>query len=239
MEGKERPTPYRDGQNVIKDNSSNAIVYMPPEAKDVPDLIGALVIWINHEVGNLELPAPILQQLLTTNLLLFTLITMEMRLLTNLVLHKTNYGLKGVDSLEEYYARSLPAYYQALTIGGSHNYYLGREGADITDWVMYFCVGMADAFANICVKATEAADKENVDNNTLVRELDQRQKRVLILFVDAKYITTQQVADLLGIHRRTALNLCKRWVVESFIIQHGKSNKSRKYELGVDWLKLL
>ena len=28
-----RPTPYRDGQNVIRDSASNAIIYLPPEAQ--------------------------------------------------------------------------------------------------------------------------------------------------------------------------------------------------------------
>jgi Fic family protein len=33
-----KPTPYRDGQNVIRDSRSRRIVYMPPEAMDVPKL---------------------------------------------------------------------------------------------------------------------------------------------------------------------------------------------------------
>src|SRR6266446_8896215 len=33
-----KSTPYRDGQNVIRDAHSKGIVYMPPEAKDVPRL---------------------------------------------------------------------------------------------------------------------------------------------------------------------------------------------------------
>src|SRR5712691_11565832 len=48
--------PYRDGQNVIRDARSNAIVYMPPEAKDVPRLMKQLITWINQKD---ELPAPI------------------------------------------------------------------------------------------------------------------------------------------------------------------------------------
>ena len=31
---KVKPTPYRDGQNVIKDSRTGAMVYLPPEAKD-------------------------------------------------------------------------------------------------------------------------------------------------------------------------------------------------------------
>lgn len=60
FEGKKKPTPYRDGQNVIKDGSSGAIVYMPPEAKDVSDLMQELVLWINQETEKAELPIPII-----------------------------------------------------------------------------------------------------------------------------------------------------------------------------------
>src|SRR5712671_5492374 len=42
-EGRRRAkaTPYRDGQNEIRDSRSRRIVYMPPEAKDVPRLMKA------------------------------------------------------------------------------------------------------------------------------------------------------------------------------------------------------
>lgn len=51
-----KPTPFRDGQNVIKDSGSGTIVYMPPEAKDVPPLMRDLISWIKE---NEELPCPI------------------------------------------------------------------------------------------------------------------------------------------------------------------------------------
>ena len=38
-----KPTPYRDGQNVIRDSISGGIVYLPPEAGDVPGLMATLV----------------------------------------------------------------------------------------------------------------------------------------------------------------------------------------------------
>ena len=60
MEGKEKPTPYRDGQNVIRDSRSGAIIYMPPEASDVPMLMNQLVEWLNREMTSSELPAPII-----------------------------------------------------------------------------------------------------------------------------------------------------------------------------------
>ena len=243
MEGKARPTPYRDGQNVIRDGGSRSIVYMPPEAKDVQALMHELIAWVNTEVSKAELPVPIIAALAH-----YQYATIHpyydgngrtARLLTNLVLHQSGYGLKGIYSLEEYYARNLQRYYQALTVGESHNYYFGRAEGDITDWVTYFCGGMADAFANIRVKALEAAKQADTDHTALLRELDQRQKQVLSLFQGSRYISTRDIANLLKIHPRTALNQCKKWLEAGFIIQHGDANKSRKYELADKWLELI
>jgi len=51
-----KATPYRDGQNVIRDSRTQSIVYMPPEAKDVPQLMRGLIEWINQDN---DLPIPI------------------------------------------------------------------------------------------------------------------------------------------------------------------------------------
>lgn len=214
---------------------------MPPEAKDVPGLMYDLISWVNQEFDKRELPVPIIAAIAHYQFAhpYYDGNGRTARLLTILVLHKSGYGLKGIYSLEEYYAKNLKAYYNALTVGDSHNYYFGRAEADISAWVVYFCEGVADAFAHVWVKAAEAAREMKTDQSLLLRELDQRQKRVLSLFTKDKYITTREIADLLSIHPRTALNLCKKWVEKGFIIQHGEANKSRKYELAAKWLELI
>lgn len=244
MNGKAVPTPYRDGQNVIRDSGSNTIVYMPPEAKDVPDLMRNLIEWTNTETEKAELPLPIIAAIAhyqyATIHPYFDGNGRTARLLTNLVLHKCGYGLKGIYSLEEYYARNLQGYYEALTVGDSHNYYFGRADGDITQWLTYFCEGMADAFAKIRLQASEAAKQgDSTDHSPLLRELDQRQKQVLSLFAKSKYLTTREIADLLKIQPRSALNVCKKWVEQGFIIQQGSAPKSRKYELAEKWHKLI
>lgn len=59
MTGKAVPSPYRDGQNVIRDSASGRIVYMPPEAPDVATLMGDLFTWLAEQRGSRELPVPI------------------------------------------------------------------------------------------------------------------------------------------------------------------------------------
>ncbi|MBL1419301.1 MAG: Fic family protein [Alphaproteobacteria bacterium] len=243
LNGKEKPTPYRDGQNVIRNAQDGLIVYMPPEAKDVAELMESLVDWINQQVELKELPVPIVAAIAH-----YQFATIHpyydgngrtARLLTNLILHKSGYGLKDIYSLEEYYARNLPEYYKALTIGDSHNYYFGRADADITKWVLYFCQGMAQSFAAIRSKATESASIGEQDNSGMLRQLDQRQKIVLSLFRDSQFLTTKEIANVLGVHSRTALNLCKKWADSGFLIQYGTANKSRKYGLTKKWEGIL
>lgn len=73
------------------------------------------------------------------------------------------YDLKGLYSLEEYYARNLGAYYDAISIGPSHNYHEGRAEADITPWIDYFIEGMAYACERVLERMLEEATPEAVN----------------------------------------------------------------------------
>src|SRR6266446_2408388 len=55
LTGKKKATPYRDGQNIIRDGRTGAIVYLPPEAKDVPRLMTDVISWIEREIRRDEL----------------------------------------------------------------------------------------------------------------------------------------------------------------------------------------
>ena len=106
----------------------------------------SMLAWLEQQRQSDELPAPLVAAIAH-----YQFATIHpyydgngrtARLFTNLILHQAGYGLKGIYSLEEYYAQNLQAYYDALTIGESHNYYWGRAEANITKWVVYFCEGI-------------------------------------------------------------------------------------------------
>ena len=48
-----KPSDYRDGQNTIRDSETGALVYLPPEARDVPGLMAGLVAWV-RSVGRIH-----------------------------------------------------------------------------------------------------------------------------------------------------------------------------------------
>jgi Fic family protein len=235
-EGRKRtkPTPYRAGQNVIRDSASRRIVYMPPEAKEVRPLMRAFVSWIGSSKKE-SLPTPI-----RAGIAHYQFATIHpyydgngrtARLLTTLILHLGGYDLKGLYSLEEYYARNLTAYYEALSVGPSHNYYEGRAEADITGWVDYFCEGMAESFESVRRRAAQAARQGEKDKTKILRLLDPRQRKALELFTKSSVITSSDVEALFGISQRAARNLLTAWVENGFVVIADPARKSRRYAL--------
>ena len=235
-----RLSKYRDGQNVIRDARTKAIIYMPPESKDVNKLMASLVNWINH---NKDLPCPLLAAIAH-----YQFATIHpyydgngrtARLLTTLILYLGGYDLKGIYSLEEYYARNLGAYYEAISIGESHNYYMGRAEADITKWVEYFVEGMVFSFENVLKYMSEAGDKGFPDQSSLLKKLNPRQRKALELFQQFEVVTSHQIGELFGYKPRTSAALCSQWVKEGFLTIIDFSNKGRKYKLSARYEELL
>jgi len=239
---KAKPTAYRDGQNVIRDSRDMRIVYLPPEAKDVPVLMRGLVKWITAAESQ-GLPCPI-----RAGIAHYQFATIHpyydgngrtARLLTTQIMHRGGYDLKGLYSLEEYYARDLGAYYEALTIGPSHNYYLGRAESDITPWVDYFCEGVAESFENVKKRAQEAAVGGAQDYSALLRKLDARQRRGLELFRQSETVTSREVEKLFMVSQRSARNILRAWVEDGFATIADPAKKSRKYALAGEFKALL
>lgn len=235
-----KPTPYRDGQNVIKDSGTGTIVYMPPESKDVTGLMRNLVFWIKE---NEELPWPII-----AGIAHYQFATIHpyydgngrtARLLTTLILHLGGYDLKGLYSLEEYYAKNILGYYRAISVGPSHNYYFGRAESDITEWVEYFTEGMAFAFEKVISQMIASNEKGEKDHSELMRSLDPKQRKSLELFREYDVVTSKQVGDLFGFQPRTNASLCKKWVEAGFLEIVDPGLKSRKYSLASKYKQLL
>lgn len=235
-----KPTSYRDGQNVIKDSGTGAIIYMPPESKDVPGLMRNLASWIKE---NEELPCPIIAAIahyqFATIHPYYDANGRTSRLLTTLILHLGGYDLKGLYSLEEYYAKNLLGYYRAISVGPSHNYYFGRAESDITGWIEYFTQGMAFSFEKVVKQMINSNEKGEKDHSNLMRVLDPKQRKCLELFREYDVVTSKQIGELFGFKPRTNSALCKKWVEGGFLEISDSSFKSRKYSLASKFKQLL
>jgi len=240
-----RPTPYRDGQNAIRDSASGAIVYMPPVAKDVPQLMAAMVDWANgaEEEG---LPAPLIAALVH-----YQFVTIHpyydgngrtARLLATFILHRGGYGLNGLLSLEEYHARDLDEYYRALAVHPHHNYYFGRRAADISSWVEYFIGTLAVVFTTARDEVLRCSEGDTVTalaEPDALRRLDPRARTVLALFLRTDRITTADVAGALGLSDRMARVLLGRWVEDGWVEVADPSRRARTYLLSASYRQFI
>lgn len=241
--GKKKKSPYRGGQNVIRDNRNGAIVYMPPEAKDVPILMQECVAWFQSQLALHELPVPVVAALahyqFATIHPYFDGNGRTARLLTTLILHKGGYGLRGIYSLEEYYAKNLVGYYDALNVGKSHNYYEGRAKADCSKFVTYFCIGMADSFEKVRAIATSTNQVRPIDDSATLRELDSMQRTVLGLFIKQKSASSAELATYLELKPRNASILANKWIERGFFELDNPSKRARRYRLTAKYESLM
>ena len=242
VEGKARPSSYREGQNMIRDSETGGLVYLPPQSQDVPDLMAGLVTWIRQAEVE-RLPPPLIAALAH-----YQFVTIHpyydgngrtARLLATFLLQRDGYGLNGFLSLEEEHARDLAAYYRSLAVHPHHNYYEGRDTADLTSWVEYFLTVLATAFTSAKKEVLSAARENSPEEPEALRRLDARARAALALFTRQDRITAPEVARLLGLSDRTARLLLQKWTADGWLIVADPSRRGRVYELSAGYRQLV
>ena len=233
---------YRTGQNVIRDSSNGGIVYMPPEAHDVPILMSNLVEWIRQAEVDRIPPA------IVAGLSHYQFVTVHpyydgngrtARLLASLILQRSGYGLGGIFSLEEYHSKNIEAYYDALDVGSHHNYYMGRSEADLTSWIEYFTDILVQVFENARVLASNYTHISSTQELEAIHKLDHRAQVVVTLFNSQEFITSADIATTLGLSERMARVLITKWVAEDWLVVADTSRRARKYTLGETYRQYL
>jgi Fic family protein len=233
-----KPTPYRTGQNVIRNAGSGEIVYLPPEAKDVYALMAGLVTWVAQAEKD-GLPIPVI-----AGLAHYQFVTIHpyydgngrtARLLATFILHRGGYGLNGFFSLEEHHARDLEGYYRSVATHPHHNYYEGRAEADLTLWLEYFIRIVATVFEAVREEALQCARQETPAIPEELRRLDRRARVVLGLFAGREQIMATDVAGALGLSTRMVRNLIQDWVNAGWLHVANPSKRARAYSLSAEY----
>lgn len=229
-----KPTPYRAGQNAIRESGSGALVYLPPEAKDVWPLMTGLVNWVAEAEKN-RIPVPVVAALVH-----YQFVTVHpyydgngrtARLLATFILHRGGYGLQGFFSMEEHHAKDLEGYYRSLAAHPHHNYYQGRAEADLTSWLEYFAVLLAKVFSRSREEASASAQRGMPVEPKQLRTLDRRARTALSLFAKQDKIAARDVAAVLGLSDRMVRLLLKAWVRAGWLVVADASNRGRAYRL--------
>lgn len=216
---------FREGQNVVEDSLSGIIVYMPPEAKDVGDLINQMIDDFNS-IDNNDIPIPI-----KAGILAYQFVTIHpfwdgngrcARLLATYVLKSHNYDLKGFYVMEEFYDKNIDEYYNSLQMGLHHNFYFGRNNADITEWLEYFISVMANTFQMVGDRVKEIYEN-NKDGINVFETLDKRERWVANFIINNGKIKAKHIASHFKINLDTANNWVKKWLDNGFLMRYDEN----------------
>lgn len=212
---------YRVRQNKVAEKTTGHIVYLPPESQDVPQLMSELVAWINSPESQ-DMPAPI-----KAGIFLYQFLTIHPymdgngrtgRALATYILRINGLGLNGIFVLEKYYDRNLKGYYDNLQMGLHHNYYFGRNDADLTPWLEFFIAGVADVFSEAATIVNEKSKEFTHVEPLLLRDLDVYQRPVFAqLAFRFHYLTTTDLRRLTGLADRTVREKVKKWIESGFL----------------------
>lgn len=212
---------FRTVQNKVGEKGTGKIVYLPPEPQDVPLLIEDLIAWINSP-ENINIPIPI-----KAGIFLYQFLTIHPymdgngrtgRALATYILRVGGLGLNGIFVLEKYYDRNLKGYYDNLQMGLHHNYYFGRNEADLTPWLDFFISGLSEVFQEAARIIKEKSAEFMIVEPELLRALDVYQRPIFAqLAFKYNYLTTSDLRKLTGLAGRTVQDKVKAWIKSGFI----------------------
>ena len=198
---------------------------MPPEAKDVKSLIVQMINRFNLDD---DIPIPI-----KAGIFAYEFVTIHpfwdgngrcARLLANFILKSYDYDLKGFYVMEEFYNKDINKYYNSLQMGLHHNFYFGRNNADITEWLEYFISIMADTFELVCnrVKEIYINTKEEI---SIIDTLDKMQRWVANFIKNNGKIKAKDIVTHFKINLDTANNWIKKWIDKVFLERYNDIQK--------------
>ncbi len=125
------------------------VVFIPPDAKDVRQLIKQLMEFVNKNVGKID-PVILAGIFHRQNVIIHPFIDgngRTTRLLSTAILGKAGLNLFEIFSFEDYYNRNITRYFK--TVGLEGDYYDLKDQIDFSEWLEYFAEGLLDELRRI------------------------------------------------------------------------------------------
>ena len=125
------------------------VVFIPPDAKDVRQLIKELMGYINDNIGKVD-PIILAGVFHRQNVIIHPFIDgngRTTRLLTTAILGEAGLDLFEIFSFENYYNRNITRYFKAVGLEG--DYYDLKDEIDFSRWLEYFSEGILDELRRV------------------------------------------------------------------------------------------
>lgn len=220
-----RPGEYRRIQNVVTNSQTGQVIYTPPSADDVPELMQQLVLWLNQEAE--------IHPVLVAALAQFQLVHIHpfvdgngrtSRLLSTLCLYRTGYDFKRLFTISEFYDRDRRAFYDAIQ--GVRD-----SGMDQTRWLEYFCQGLATQMQETVDRGTRAIKADVLARS---HKLNDRQTQALEYLLEHATISISDFEMLCPETNRRTLQRDLKRMTELNLIEDktaSSTDPNRQYRL--------
>lgn len=186
---------FRKVQVAIKNSATNQVTFTPPPAIEVPYLVEDFLAWLNSQEGRMHHPV------LRAGITHYELVRIHpfvdgngrtARAMATLVLYAEGYDVKRFFSLEEHYDQDALSYYKALSSVGV------GESMDLTGWLEYFMVGVANELQEIA-EQVEKLSKDSSFKGKLGKQvaLSERQIKLIEALNKQGKLTTGEANKLL------------------------------------------
>ena len=195
------PGNYRKIQNYVINLLTGKIIYTPPPAEEVPDLMNEFIDWINEVIEFKEI-SPIL----IAGIAQFQLVHIHpfldgngrtARLLCTLILYKTGYDFKKLFSISEYYDKNRNDYYNAIQS-------VRRNNMDMTKWLEYFTNALKSQMIDVRKRGEIVIKKDVIRNRIKSLNLKDRQIKALEYLVENDSISRAEYVEMFKVSLRTA-----------------------------------
>ena len=189
----------------IPANGIEEIVYTPPKFSMVEPLIDELVSWMNSEDE--------IHPIIKAGIFHYQFVSIHpftdgngrsARLLTLLSLYQSGFTFKKSLVLEDFYNNDRKKYYESLQTGKDFE---ERKNADLTSWLEYFTQGFL--FETQRLK-DQILSFSNLSKRDVV--LNKDELKIVDFAVNLDKVTSDDVADMLDIPKRTAQDKLKKLV---------------------------
>jgi len=210
------PGEYRKIQNYVVNSKTKEVIYMPPPAYEISQMMQELIEWANTENE--------IHPVLISGIAQFQLVHIHpfldgngrtARLLSTLSLYQRGYDFKKLFSISEYYDRNRNEYYKAIQS-------VRQKNMDMTDWLEYFVYGLSTQLQEI-----KSLGKLAIEQNVLVTQhrLSDRQKLAIEYISKHGGITIQQFEVIFPkVTRRTLQRELKDLVEKGILTTKGATS---------------
>lgn len=215
---------YREAQNAVFDASTHAVVYMPPEAKDVAKLMKEFI----HELNTLPWEHPLIKAAIAH----FGLVTIHpfmdgngrtARAVSTFVLMQSHLQFIRYFAWDEYFYHHRSHYYAILHHSQGNNFYGRDESWDVQQWIEFFVYGVEQSILRFL---------EHIESKKYFDELNKRQQKALRFLKRHHAISNREYRQLNKISNVTACAELKDLEDKGLIKRIG-AGRASKYTLKI------